>query len=88
MSWKKQFARRIRFVDLDTIGPFRLSETEPEPLGKGKYRVELIQKDGQKLILSTYETTIGDMLSIKNWIEAYKETGNDNEEYIRFKEAE
>lgn len=62
MSWKKKFAARARYEELGTLGAFKIAE-EPESLGKGKYRVRLVDADGQEYTLSTYESTIGDILA-------------------------
>lgn len=84
MTWKSSFAGRVRLADLDTIGPFKLSEA-PEPLGKGKYRVTLHLKSGGRRMLTTYESTIGDMiLAGKDWIEAVKVKVGDAE-YTNFR---
>src|SRR3990170_5938361 len=84
MSWKRNFAANVRFNDLPAIGAFKI-ETEPESLGKGKFRVQLLLKAGGKRVLSTYEATIGDIVSItSDWVEAYEEKVG-KEVYIRFR---
>lgn len=85
-SWKKNFAGNIQFGKLPEIGAFKI-ETEPESLGHGKFRVRLITKAGEKKILSTYESTIGDIVSVPSeWVVAYVEKVG-KEDYIRFKAA-
>jgi hypothetical protein len=90
MSWKNNFAGNIQFGKLPEIGAFKISE-EPEALGKGKFRVHLVNKEGQKKVMSTFEATIGDIVSIPSeWVEAYIETvgkGKDAQDYIRFRAA-
>ena len=90
MSWKKNFARRVRFGELPEIGAFKMSEEAPEPLGKGKFRCTLALKDGSKATLTTFESTIGDIIYQQpgkdGYIEAYIEkVGSEN--YVRFKES-
>lgn len=86
MSWKKNFARNVRFGELPKLGAFKIEEV-PEPLGKGKFRVVITCKDGSKAILSTYEATIGDIVNIESeWVEAYEEKVG-KETYIRFRAA-
>jgi hypothetical protein len=61
-EWKKGFAARVRFGELCSIGAFRMVNQPPEPLGKGKYRIILECKDGSRRLLTTYESTIGDII--------------------------
>ena len=61
-EWKKGFAARVRFGELCNLGAFRMVNQPPEPLGKGKYRVILELKDGTRRLLTTYESTIGDII--------------------------
>jgi hypothetical protein len=86
MSWKEKFAANMQYSNLPTIGAFHI-QTEPEDLGKGKFRVEIVCKSGKKYIMNTYEATIGDIVSIPaQWIEAYEEKIGKNT-YIRFRGA-
>lgn len=85
MTWKKQFASRVRLSQLPDIGPFKIAN-EPEPLGKGQFRVVLVTKDGKKKMLRTYESTIGDILqaSFEGYVKAFP-IEIDGKTYINFK---
>ena len=86
MSWKKNFSSNMQYSNLPSIGAFKV-EKEPEDLGKGKYKVQLIAKDSKKYVMNTYEATIGDIVSIPaEWVEAYEEKVGKNT-YIRFRAA-
>lgn len=61
MSWKNRFAVTVRYENLHTIEAFKIKE-EPEALGKGRYRVRLVTQDSKEYILTTYESTIGNIL--------------------------
>lgn len=85
MSWKKDFVRNVRFGQLPEIGAFHIA-SEPEPLGKGKFRCVLIAESGHKYSLSTFEATIGDILFAcgDSSCVAFEERVG-KEVYIRFK---
>ena len=86
MSWKKSFARNVRFSELMSLGAFKVGSEPPEPLGKGKFRVMLELKDGTRAQIVTFEGSIGDMIYANpdGWIEAYTEKVG-KETYIRIR---
>ena len=72
MSWKKRFAPSVRMSEL--VGkPLRI-DTEPESLGKGRYRVRASLKGGGEIQFTTFEGTIGNIVEAagaKGYAEAY-----------------
>ncbi|MBT7264519.1 MAG: hypothetical protein HN831_03475 [Waddliaceae bacterium] len=85
MSWKDRFAGDTQYNKLPELGPFKIEE-EPESLGKQKYRCKVVCYDGKSFMLSTFESTIGNIVNSQEatgWAEAYNEG-----EFIRFKSAE
>jgi|SaaInlV_200m_DNA_3_1039701.scaffolds.fasta_scaffold62632_2 hypothetical protein len=85
MSWKNKFAGDTQYNKLPEMGPFKIEE-EPESLGKQKYRCKLLDIEGKSYMLSTFESTIGNIVNAMEqtgWAEAYNEG-----EYIRFRSSE
>jgi len=89
---RKRFASRVRFIDLPKQGVFKMTNTDedpPEPLGKGRYRVRCITKDGGfPFELSTFEGSIGNIMDAMdegkdNWIIALGIRDGDNI-YVNF----
>lgn len=84
MSWKNKYPATIRYGALPSIGPFKIMD-EPENLGKGKFRAVLVTPNDSKFMLTTWESTIGDILYASK--DGYCEGSLDGE-YVRFNLAD
>ena len=90
MSWKEEYTGTVGYFELPNIGAFTiLDENEPEGLKGGKVRATLTTKDGKTYELTTFPSTIGDIINRGDkdgYVVAFKEKVDDTE-YIRFKAA-
>lgn len=88
MGWK--FVGRIRYGQLSSLKAFKLVEdVYPESLGRGRFRVTIVEPNEKRYLLTTFESTLGDMVNaggLKDWIRAV-EVSVDDKMYLNFEKV-
>lgn len=90
LAWKKRFAPSVRMSEL--VGNKLRIESEPESLGKGRYRVRAALKGGGEIQFTTFEGTIGNIIGAqgaKGYAEAYfsKDKNEKGQPYVNWRPA-